>query len=75
MRRRNGSGLLVFVLTVALTVGGLYLFKNINQQQQEYPGISPPPQGGPTLPPGLNTTDINHYINKYGFDPPQSVQP
>jgi len=37
--------------------------------------IAQAPQGGPTLPPDLNTTDINYYITKYGFDPPKSVKP
>ncbi len=50
MRRRGGSPFLVFVVTVALTVGGLYLFKNINQQQQKSGNILPRPL--PTLPPG-----------------------
>jgi hypothetical protein len=26
----------------------------------------------PALPPGLNTTDINYYITKYGFDAPKA---
>ena len=31
------------------------------------------PTAGPTLPAGLNTTDTNYYISKYGFDSPGSV--
>jgi hypothetical protein len=31
------------------------------------------PTAGPSLPAGVNTTDINHYINKYGFDAPSNV--
>jgi hypothetical protein len=37
--------------------------------------LTPAPTGGPTLPAGVDTTDINHYIQKYGFDPPKNVQP
>jgi hypothetical protein len=34
---------------------------------------TPQPTAVPTLPPGLNTTDIRHYIDKYGFDAPGNV--
>jgi hypothetical protein len=34
---------------------------------------TPQPTVVPTLPPGLNTTDIQHYIDKYGFDAPRHV--
>ncbi len=35
----------------------------------------PVPTAGPTLPAGVNTTNIDHYITKYGFDPPTNVAP
>ena len=31
------------------------------------------PTAGPSLPAGVNTTDINHYMTKYGFDAPGNV--
>ncbi len=37
-------------------------------------GIAQPPTNGPTLPPELDTTDTTYYINKYGFDAPQTVK-
>ncbi len=33
------------------------------------------PTIGPTLPPGLNTTNITYYMTKYGFDAPKNVRP
>ncbi|HEU5369091.1 MAG TPA: hypothetical protein VFU69_11530 [Ktedonobacterales bacterium] len=33
------------------------------------------PTIGPTLPPGLDTTNINYYMAKYGFDAPKNVRP
>ncbi|HEX6780012.1 MAG TPA: hypothetical protein VF099_17520 [Ktedonobacterales bacterium] len=68
MKRSGFSGFLLFALVVGLTVGTLYAVNHPNQLSCA--GIL---SGGPTLPPGLNTTDPNYYMQKYGFYSPQSA--
>ncbi len=49
----------------------------VSQFTTSQPGsaqLAQAPTAAPTLPPGLNTTDLNHYITKYGFDPPKNVK-
>ena len=33
------------------------------------------PTAEPTLPPSLNTTELGHFLSKYGFDPPGNIRP
>src|ERR1051326_4034782 len=49
------------------------LFWNSSDAPPE--GTPPQPAAAPTLPAGLDTTDMQHYITKYGFDSPTRVQP
>jgi hypothetical protein len=35
--------------------------------------ITPQPTAVPPLPPGLDTTDMKHYMDKYGFDAPGNL--
>ncbi len=75
---------ILFCALTALALGVIFggVLKNgstlIGSQFTARPGgsvsIAQAPPGGPTLPPGLNTTDITYYINKYGFDAPKSVK-
>src|ERR1051326_5293224 len=37
--------------------------------------VPPRPTANPTLPPGVDATDIGYYITKYGFDRPGNVLP
>ncbi len=77
----RGQAIILFCVLSALALGLIYggvlknglepLVFNFSASTNGNAALQPTP--APTLPPGLNTTDTQHYIDKYGFDAPGNV--